>query len=276
MAAKIARALEATALIGALLTIPLAILGEQGLGAAWVPVADWVIWAVFVLEYGTQVVINSRRLLYIKRNPLNFAVIVLSYPQLPILFSLVRLARLARFVRFLRVLGVTARAVSVLRIIFWRRGLLCVAAISTAVIFAGGAALVLLEPQTVRGGLADGVWWAIVTASTVGYGDIAPSTMWGRAIAIVLMLCGVGLMSTLAASITAHFLGHQESAGLTELTQRMARIEATLNELRTAKFADVDGRLAVADPGPISLDGAGIRPSAQSQVEVNRRAEVAS
>src|ERR1019366_7085096 len=94
--------------------------------------------------------------------------------------------------------------------------------VSVLIIVAGGTSLVLLEPQTVKGGFGDGVWWAIVTAATVGYGDIAPSTLVGRLIAVVLMLSGVGLVSTLAASITAYFLGAEENSGLTELRERTA------------------------------------------------------
>ena len=178
-----------------------------------------------------MVAIASERTVYIKRNPLNLAVIVVSYPHLPIAFGLVRLARFARFLRVLRLVGVTARAIEALRTIFWRRGMVCVATISGFIILAGGAGLTLLEPQTVRGGFAEGVWWAVVPASTVGYGDIAPSTMWGRIIAVLLRLSGVGLMSTLAASITAYFVGQEESAALTELKERTTRIESLLNDL---------------------------------------------
>jgi len=110
-----------------------------------------------------------------------------------------------------------------------------VAAISSLIIVAGGAGLTLLEPQTVRGGFGDGIWWAIVTASTVGYGDIAPSTVWGRLIAILLMLSGVGLVSTVAASITSYFLGQEESSVLTELNEKMTRIESLLNSMLTER-----------------------------------------
>ena len=112
------------------------------------------------------------------------------------------------------------------------------AAIAAFIILAGGAGLTLLEPQTVKGGFADGVWWAIVTASTVGYGDIAPSTIWGRFIAILLMLSGVGLMSTLAASITSYFVGQEGNAALTELKERTTRIEELLHRLLAERPVD--------------------------------------
>ena len=241
------RTLEASVLVGALATIPLTLLGEENPSASWVQAADWAVWAIFLLEYIVMVAISPRRIQYVKRNPLNLVVIVLSYPHLPLIFGLVRLARLTRFVRLLRLVSVTARAVQALRTILWRRGVVCVAAISIFIILAGGAELTLLEPQTVRGGFADGVWWAIVTASTVGYGDIAPTTIWGRLIAVLLMLSGVGLISTLAASITAYFLGQEESAALTELKDRTIRIENLLSALLADRLS------------PVGIDGSEVR-----------------
>jgi voltage-gated potassium channel len=95
--------------------------------------------------------------------------------------------------------------------------LVCVASLAALLILAGGGGLALVEPNTVHGGFLDGIWWAIVTASTVGYGDIAPATLPGRLIAIVMMLAGIGLISTLAASITARFVEQDKNAELKEL-----------------------------------------------------------
>jgi voltage-gated potassium channel len=228
---KIVRALEAAVVIGALATIPLTLIGDANPTEKWVQIADWTVWAIFLLEYAAMVVAGPDRTAYVKRNPLNLAVIVLSYPGLPTLFGLIRLARLIRFLRLLRLMSVTARAIGGLRIVFCRRSLACVAGISAIIIVAGGTSLTLLEPQTVKGGFGDGVWWAIVTAATVGYGDIAPTSPVGRSIAVLLMLSGVGLVSTLAASITAYFLGTEDNSVQIELRERMIRIEDLLNGL---------------------------------------------
>ena len=48
-------------------------------------------------------------------------------------------------------------------------------------------------------------WWAIVTITTVGYGDYSPETMSGRALAVILMLSGIGLVSTVTGSISSIF-----------------------------------------------------------------------
>ena len=58
----------------------------------------------------------------------------------------------------------------------------------------------LSEPDTFPT-MIDGIWWAIVTISTVGYGDYAPSTLLGRMIGSVLILSGAGIVTSYFASI---------------------------------------------------------------------------
>lgn len=56
------------------------------------------------------------------------------------------------------------------------------------------------EPQL---SLADSLWWSIVTMTTVGYGDIAPTTVAGRAIAVVNMVIGIGILAALSATLAS-------------------------------------------------------------------------
>ena len=51
----------------------------------------------------------------------------------------------------------------------------------------------------------DALWWSIVTCTTVGYGDISPSTTVGRVVAVILMLFGIGLIGMLTGAITTFF-----------------------------------------------------------------------
>ena len=69
--------------------------------------------------------------------------------------------------------------------------------------FLSALSLWRLEPQT---SLRDWVWWAIVTMTTVGYGDVTPSSGLGRLIGVVLMLCGIGVLSIFTATIASFFL----------------------------------------------------------------------
>ena len=52
----------------------------------------------------------------------------------------------------------------------------------------------------------DALWWAIVTLTTVGFGDISPTTLGGRLIGIVLMFFGIGVLGTFTATIAGAFV----------------------------------------------------------------------
>lgn len=214
-----------------LATIPVVVLLDQGWDAPWLHIADWMIWAVFVAEYAIEMFCAPSRSQYARRNWISPLVIVLSFPLMPDLLAGVRVARVVRLLRFTRLVGVTFRGLTELRAVLARRGLIYTGLTSMVLVFAGAAALEVVEPSTIRGGYFDGVWWAIVTASTVGYGDIAPSTFWGRAIAVLLMIAGIGLISTFSASITTYFVGQQEADNFREVHERLARMEKLLAEL---------------------------------------------
>ena len=64
----------------------------------------------------------------------------------------------------------------------------------------------------------DGVWWAVVTLGTVGYGDIVPHTGWGRVLGSVVIVAGVTFLSFLTATVTSLFVSadQKELIGRTE------------------------------------------------------------
>jgi voltage-gated potassium channel len=96
----------------------------------------------------------------------------------------------------------------------------------------------LVEPETYTSiGLA--YWWAVTTVTTVGYGDVVPTTPAGRAVGAALMLTGLSLIPTLT-SVTVTLLiskrkrvdeeriaqlESQQATVLTQIEQRLARIE---------------------------------------------------
>jgi voltage-gated potassium channel len=101
-----------------------------------------------------------------------------------------------------------------------------------------GAIMSLVEPQTVKGNLWDGMWWAVVTATTVGYGDISPVTPGGRLVAVTLMLFGIGLTATLAASVAAYFVNQDSGNELDDVIARLDRVEKLLLHQNATKQAE--------------------------------------
>ncbi|MFC0299130.1 potassium channel family protein [Geobacillus jurassicus] len=73
---------------------------------------------------------------------------------------------------------------------------------ASALIVLFGALMRFIEPETFRT-VFDGIWWAIVTAATIGYGDIVPKTVAGKLAAIGLIALGTGILTAYFASVSA-------------------------------------------------------------------------
>jgi voltage-gated potassium channel len=83
------------------------------------------------------------------------------------------------------------------------------------------------------------LWWAVQTVTTVGYGDVTPESVIGRAIATIVMLTGIGFLTVVTASITAVFVEsarrkfyadteRAEQSRHSEILERLERIESQL------------------------------------------------
>ena len=87
----------------------------------------------------------------------------------------------------------------------------------------------------------DAVWWAIVTLSTVGYGDVYPVTAEGRVAAMALMVLGIGLYSAITAAITSYFVSQGVRSG--SLVDNLERLEGLRDR---GSLTDDDFRAAKA------------------------------
>ena len=93
----------------------------------------------------------------------------------------------------------------------------------------------------------DGIWWAVMTVTTVGYGDLYPTDVEGRLIGIVVMLLGIGFLAVLTATIASQFIKTEPAA--TRCWRRYGRIETEMADLKArlpADMADMEPRLSSA------------------------------
>ena len=80
-----------------------------------------------------------------------------------------------------------------------------------------------------------GMWWALQTVTTVGYGDIVPEQTAGKIVATLLLLGGLAFISVVTASITTGFIARRErqqrESGQDPVLQRLDRIAARLDAI---------------------------------------------
>jgi voltage-gated potassium channel len=91
-----------------------------------------------------------------------------------------------------------------------------------------------------------GVWWAIVTLGTVGYGDVVPHTAWGRFVGSIVIIVGVTFISFLIATVTSYFVAAEEAEADAEENAardaRAAEAEATLRRIEE-RLAAIEAKL---------------------------------
>jgi voltage-gated potassium channel len=119
-----------------------------------------------------------------------------------------------------------------------RGAAIVIATASTVMTVVAGLLVTVLDSETFPS-IGSGLWWAVQTVTTVGYGDDIPMSLAGRLVAALVMLFGIGFLTVITASITSTFVSrsrHEPSdAGaamaeqLRQLDRRLERIEAALS-----------------------------------------------
>lgn len=227
---------EPLVLILALLVIPAIVLEEASQSSVrTVALAlNLFIWAGFALELGVVLSVSQHRLRTLRAHWLDAAIVVLSFPVTPPLLQGARALRLLRLLRFIRLALFGSRALVAARRLFSPSGFRYVALLVFFLVVLGGTALAYLEDETENvDSIEDGLWWAIVTITTVGYGDVTPQTLPGRVVASIVMLLGIGFVALLTATVAAAFVKHDERPDelreqLEEISRRLERIERKL------------------------------------------------
>jgi voltage-gated potassium channel Kch len=129
-----------------------------------------------------------------------------------------------------------------------RRAASAIVSTTAVIVIASGLLMRVLDHREYPN-IFIGMWWAIQTVTTVGYGDVTPKAVGGRIVAALVMLEGIAFIAILTAAITSTFVARAEhlqdvaaaeddaareagiEAGFAEVNRRLDRLETILRSL---------------------------------------------
>jgi voltage-gated potassium channel len=162
---------------------------------------QWVIWIAFAADLIYGLYGAEDKVKYLKRHPLEVAAV---------LFPFLRPLRLMRVISF--------GGLAIQKVAIGRQFAITVKVFIASIFVAYVSAVqITITERAVEGSniknFGDGLWWAITTVTTVGYGDRYPTTTEGRFLAVALMIMGISLMGVITASVAAWFvkMGQEDS-----------------------------------------------------------------
>jgi len=162
---------------------------------------QWICWIAFALDLLIGLLTSNSKKEYLLKHPLEL---------LSVLLPFLRPLRLMRVISF--------GGLALQKIAMGKQFAITVKVAITAVFISYIAAVqITLSERSVEGSniknFSDGLWWAVTTVTTVGYGDRFPTTTEGRILAVMLMLVGISLVGVITASVASWFvrLSQEES-----------------------------------------------------------------
>lgn len=202
----------------------------------FVDACDLVICGVFLLDFIVRLRRAPSKLAFMKWGWIDLLSAV------PVVDAL-RFGRLVRIVRVIRLIR-AFRSTRTLLIHFFQNERLgsvgSVVAVFGLIVSFGAITVLYVEegvPDSTIKTAGDAFWWAIVTVTTVGYGDHLPASPEGRLVASLLMVAGVGLFGTLSGLVASLLVSPEMRQGETEvarLTQEVRRLRETVERLEAS------------------------------------------
>ncbi len=185
----------------------------------WIHRLDLVIAFVFLADFFVGIYLADDRSKYFKQN---WPDLLASIPVTEGIFRSLRMLRILRLIRVIRVIARVRRiGVAADKIADESSTYVYASAITGVVILSGAVAFFSMEygvnPQV--DSFFDAVWWAVVTGTTVGYGDIYPVTWEGRVVGMVLMFFGIGLVGTVAGFAGSYFINRRREKSPAECSK---------------------------------------------------------
>lgn len=170
-------------------------------------IIDLMIWIVFIVDYLWRFFSSKEEFRFIIDNVFDLLAIlplnaIFTVFRLSRILRLAKLTKLVKLTRLLRIIGLSGKLERKASRLLRTNGLLYILYVNVFIVLVGSSILSVVEEKS----FSDSLWWAIVTVTTVGYGDIVPSSIFGRWLAIILMLVGIGTIGMLTSALTNFFV----------------------------------------------------------------------
>lgn len=204
----------------------------------WQLQLDRFILAVFTFDYLARLLVAKDRLAFARSNICDLIAIIPLHTLFRA-FKIFRTTSLLKLVKLPRLFAFLYRPLKKAKVFFNTNGFKYVLFVTALLIMIGGILIHFAENMS----LSDGIWWAFVTATTVGYGDISPHTFYGRIIAMILMLMGIGLIGTVTSTITSYFLRENRKDVHSEALEMVKRRLDHFSELTEEDVEEICGIL---------------------------------
>lgn len=242
---RVERATDLPIAFLALLIVPALILEDRAQSPLVRNIAssiNWIVWLAFCAEYVGKLWLAPSRREYVRRAWFDLLIIVLSPPFLvPDALQGVRAVRLLRLLRLVRAAAVVMIGLKEAGEGLRQRRFHYVLLTTVVIIAAGAIAIFAVEHGRNNNiqSVGDALWWAVVTTTTVGYGDVSPITTEGRLIAVGLMFVGIGFIGVFTATVTSYFLdAGRRNEEEVSIDKRLTRIEEKLDEILQRRAID--------------------------------------
>lgn len=188
-----------------------------------VHIADILVYMTFVLDYFIRLCTSKNKKKFLKHNVIDLiAILPLGFLSSSTFGSVFKLIKVVSYV--LRLVG------NVKEILF-TNGFIYSLGSTIIITIMGSIGIYIFEygvSETIVD-YGDALWWSFVTVTTVGYGDISPSTAGGRFIACILMITGIGFLSMLTSTISTFFFSALENRKLKEKKESQDKEEVIID-----------------------------------------------